>query len=157
MASPPAYTATDLQFVNRALVYTSDALTLTGEPGLRSDPKVAQVAAGLRTSQQGIMQQLSGWLRQWGRKPPKIPASPTRGTWPGLASSAQIEQLRQLPPTAVASKFLNLIIADQQGVLAAATLEQERGEFGPARQLAAQLVASTTLTIVNLKQMLEHR
>lgn len=154
MASPPAYTATDLQFVNRALVYMNNALTLAGEPGVRSDPQVAQLAAGLRTSQEGNLQQLSGWLRRWGRKPPKAPASPTQGTWPDLASSTQIHQLAQLSPTAFRSQFLKLVVADQQGVLAAATLEQESGAFGPARQLAAQLVASSTLTIASMRQML---
>jgi uncharacterized protein (DUF305 family) len=157
MASPPAYTATDLRFVNRALVYMNSALTLTGAPGIRSDPQIAQLAAGLRTSQQGSMQQLSGWLRQWGRRPPEIPTSPAPGSWPGLASRTQIKQLGRLPPTDLTSKFLNLIVADQQGVLAAATMEQEAGAFGPARQLAAQLVASTTLTIVNIRQMLKQQ
>ena len=158
MGSPAAYTAADLNFVDRAYVYVDDALIIARQaPSRSADPQIRQLAAGLSTVQQGNLQQLSGWLWQWGKKPPALPASDLGGSWPGLPADIQIKRLSQLKAAAFDRAFLRLIIADQQGALAAATPEQERGRFGPARQLAAQLAASSTLAIVHMRQLLRQQ
>jgi uncharacterized protein (DUF305 family) len=158
MASPVAYTAADLTFVDRASVYLDDALMLARQAGTRSaDPEIRQLAAGLRTVQQDNVQQLSGWLRQWGKRPSGLAVPDASGSWPGLPTDVQMKRLAQLKPASFDRAFLKLIIADQRGVLAASTLEQEGGAFGPARQLAAQIVASSALAIVRMKQLLKQR
>jgi uncharacterized protein (DUF305 family) len=157
MASPAAYSTADLSFVDRTYVYVDDALIIARQASSGSvDPQLRELAAGLITVQQGNLQQLSGWLRQWGKKPPARPASDAGGRWPGLPADIQIKGLARLKAAAFDRAFLTLIIADQQGALAATTAERERGAFGPARQLAAQMAASSTLAIVHMRQMLSH-
>lgn len=158
MAAPAAYRAADVTFADRTYVYLDDELVLAGLAATRSgDPQVRQLAGGLRTVQQSNVQQLSGWLQQWGKGLPGIPASDTGGSWPGLPTHAEISQLAQLSPASFDRAFLKLLIADQRGALAAAVQEQEGGAFGPARQFAAQIVSGGSLAIMRLTQLLIQR
>jgi uncharacterized protein (DUF305 family) len=156
MARPAPYSKIDLRFVDRAYVYTDDALMLARLAATRpADPRIAQLAAGLRTVQQGNVQELSGWLLRWGKKPPTMPVSSAGGSWPGLATASQIKRMGRLSSAAFDRKFLKVIIADQRGELSAATIEQEGGTFGPGRQLASQIVSTSTLAIVRMTQLLK--
>ncbi len=155
MASPAPYAKIDLQFVGRVYVYVDEALMLARLAATRSaNPHIAQLAAELSTVQQGNVQQLSGWLRQWGKKPPGMPLSPADGSWPGLATASQIARVARLSRVTFDHKFLKLLIADQRGELAVGTTEQEGGKFGPARQLASQIVSGSTLAIVRMMHLL---
>lgn len=154
MASPVAYTMADVQFADRMAAYLNGALAISGQARARSsNPQVLELALGTGAELRGQLQQLLGWYAQWGKKPPGSAAA-VHG-WAGVPSQAQIRQLAALRGPAFDHAFLELITADQQGVLGVATLEQEGGTFAPARQLAAQLVSGSTLAIVRLKQMLK--
>jgi uncharacterized protein (DUF305 family) len=154
MASPPAYKLADVQFADRVYLYVSGALSISAQArGRALDPRVLQLASGMSSELSGSKQELLGWFSAWGKRLPGGVSPSARG-WPGLPSQAAVRQLEALRGSAFDRMFLKLVIADQQGMLAAATLEQEGGVFGSARQLASQLVSSSTLTIVHMKQLL---
>jgi uncharacterized protein (DUF305 family) len=154
MASPPLYKLADVQFADRMYLYVSGALSISAQArGRASDPRVLQLASGMSSEMSGSKQELLGWFSAWGKSPPGPLPRSDRG-WPGLPSQAALRQLRTLRGSTFDRMFLKLVIADQQGILGAATLEQEGGVFGSARQLASQLVSSSTLTIVHMKQLL---
>jgi uncharacterized protein (DUF305 family) len=155
MASPPAHNAADLQFAGQMYVFASDAVLIASQArGRSADPQIALFAQGLRTVQVSTAEEVSSWFRMWGKPVPRNSDAAIRSTG-GVPSSAQLRELAAARGPAFDRAFLKLIIADQQGALAAATLEQEGGAFGPARQLAAQMVSSSTLAIVRLDQMLK--
>lgn len=158
VGSPAPYSKIDLEFVDRSYVYMHDALMLAQLAHRRSaNPQVVRLAAALSTVQQGNLQELSGWLLRWGKQPPALPFSSPGGNWPGLATASQISRAASLSSVAFDQEFLKLTIADQRGELAAGTIEQEGGTFGPARQLASQIVSSSTLGIVTMTQLLRQR
>ena len=153
MPSPAAYKVVDLQFADRLYEYVSAATaTAALAKGRTSAPQLLQLATGMGVETQGIKQELLGWFSQWGKKPPTGAAALIG--WPGLRWQAQVRQLAHLRGTAFAQEFLNMVIANQHGALDAATIEQEGGVFGPARQLASQIVSSSTLAIVHSRQLL---
>lgn len=149
----PAHKAADVTFADRLTAYSRGALALAGEArGRASDPSMLELAAGLRTVQQGDAQEVADWFRAWGLRPP---GAATAGGPAGVPSAAQLSHLSVLTGPAFDRAFVKLVIADQQGALHAATAEQQTGSYAPARQLATQIVSASALAIVRLKHLLK--
>jgi uncharacterized protein (DUF305 family) len=156
MASPPAYKALDLQFTGRLYLLRSEALQMARQAiKIGYSPAVRQFASGLLSVQQGEMTKLTGWLTQWRVPLPQASKLAEEGSWKLSPSQAEVSDLRALTGAAFDRRFLELVITEQQGALALATVEQEGGGFGPARQLASEIVASSTATIVAMRTMFE--
>jgi len=155
MASPAAYKVADVQYADRMNAYVNGALTLSAQAqGRTTDPVILEFAKGMAVELGGSHQQLTDWFAQWGSKSSAGSAAALRG-WAGIPTSASERGLAAESGITFERAYLRLIIADQQGMLSASTLEQEGGAFGPARQLADQIVSSSTLAIVRVNQMLK--
>lgn len=156
MARPAASTAVDVQFIARMYQYCKDALALAlaaQAKGRAASNRIAEFAAGMREVQTGNFQELSEW-RALLENSSSRNLKPSYQGWPGMPASGQISRLSALTGKPFDRAFLELMIADQQDALHVATLEHGGGRYGPALQFADQIVSSSTLLIVRMRQML---
>ena len=140
------------------------------------DPEVRQLAYDIATTQSQQSGQMYGWLAQW-RLPQAAPepsmtwmTRPTltgeghdHGTagahspgdpMPGLATAAQIAELRGLTGVDAEKHFLELMIAHHEGAIAMAKAALDRTEERVVVDLATGIIASQTSEIEYMQELL---
>ena len=134
------------------------------------DPDVRTLAYDVITSQQQQAGQMYGWLRQWGlsqtgSRPPmawvgsehaEAHARPD-GTMPGMASPAQLDELRASSGVAAERLFLRLMIDHHRGGVAMAQAAVAQARTPEVKALAAAIVSAQTSEIALLESMLAQR
>jgi uncharacterized protein (DUF305 family) len=134
------------------------------------DAEVRTVAFDIITSQQQQAGQMYGWLVQWGldqtgSRPPMAwvggehaaaHAGPD-GSMPGMATPAQLAELKAASGVEAERIFLRLMIAHHTGGVAMAEAAVADARTPEVRTLAAAIAAAQTSEITLLQQMLAAR
>lgn len=142
------------------------------------DPDVRLLAYDIATTQAQQSGQMYGWLNEWGLSQAGSEPSMTWMTrpaegdgahethsathepgapMPGLATPAQIEELRGLEGQAAEVMFLELMIAHHQGAVEMADAVLERSSNDVVVDLADSIVSSQTAEIELMTDMLAER
>ena len=134
------------------------------------DDEVRTVAYDIITSQQQQAGQMYGWLVQWGldqtgSRPPMAwvggehAAAHTGpdGSMPGMATPAQLAELKAATGVEAERIFLRLMIAHHTGGVAMAEAAVAQARTPEVRTLAGAIAAAQTSEIALLKQMLAAR
>jgi uncharacterized protein (DUF305 family) len=161
-----------------------DMATITGQRTQSAD--IRTLATDIALTQTNQMGQMQGWLNQWGltlgRSGPPMAwmdqhtmdmahASGTRlpavdpalmrllpdGRMPGLATDAQINQLRTLPVAQADVLFLQLMIAHHRAGVAMAQMAGALTSVGVVDRLAATMVTDQQAEIAQMTQLLAER
>ena len=141
------------------------------------DPDTRLLAYDIATTQAQQAGQMYGWLNEWGvsqagSEPPMTWMSlPVEGAadhaghgthqpgspMPGLATSAQVEELRTLSGVEAERRFLELMIAHHQGGVDMADAVLARSSYGVVERLAQSIVDSQKAEIDLMTAMLAER
>ena len=134
------------------------------------DEELRTVAYDIITSQQQQAGQMFGWLVQWGlpqtgSRPPMAwvggehaaAHSTADGTMPGMATKAQLDELRRTTGVEAERIFLRLMIAHHQGGVAMADAAVADARTPEVRTLAGAIAAAQTSEIALLQRMLADR
>ena len=142
------------------------------------DPEVRLLAYDIATTQSQQAGQMYGWLNVWdlsqsGSEPSmtwmSLPADggSDHGThsathapgapMPGLATAAQIEELRALRGVDAERRFLELMIAHHEGAVEMADAALARASNDDVRRLAQSIVDSQTAEIALMQDLLAER
>jgi uncharacterized protein (DUF305 family) len=162
-----------------------DMATIIGQRTQSAD--IRSLATDIALTQTNQMGQMQGWLNQWGLSlgrtgPPMAwmagatgmdmshAAGTTRpavdaalmrpladGRMPGMATNAQINQLRTLPVDQADILFLQLMIAHHKAGIAMAQLAEALTREPVVDHLAATMVSGQQGEIVQMTQMLQQR
>ncbi len=161
-----------------------DMATIIGQRTRSAE--IRTLATDIALTQTNQMGQMQGWLNQWGLSlgrtgPPMqwmtqqrmdmahasgttLPAMDPalmrlqpNGLMPGLATAAQIEQLRRLPADRADVLFLQLMIAHHRAGVAMARMAQALTGVGVVDRLAATMVTGQQNEITQMTQMLAER
>lgn len=143
-----------------------------------ADPEVRLLAYDIATTQAQQAGQLYGWLGEWGlsqagSEPPMTwmtraadgaghtghegAAHEPGAPMPGLATPAELDELRSLSGVAAERRFLELMIAHHLGAVAMAEAYLDRGERATVRQFAANVVRSQEAEIGLMERLLAER
>jgi uncharacterized protein (DUF305 family) len=134
------------------------------------DPELRTVAYDIITSQQQQAGQMYGWLVQWGlpqtgSRPPMAwvggehgaaHAGPD-GTMPGMATPAQLAELKAATGVEAERIFLRLMVAHHKGGVAMADAAVAEARTPEVRTLATAIAAAQTSEIGLLQQLLDAR
>lgn len=130
----------------------------------RTDDEVLSVMAyDIALTQQAQIGMMTGWLDVWGlprtsTKPAMTwMGHPIDGPMPGMATSEEVDSLRELPVDEMEAQFLRLMIRHHLGGVLMADVGESLLETDPARELAATIVATQRAEIDQMQQMLEER
>ncbi|MFI8568870.1 DUF305 domain-containing protein [Rhodococcus sp. NPDC078407] len=180
--SSPAADSVDVGFAQDMTVHHNQAIemaavALTNAP----DQAVKSLAFDMLTSQQNQVGQMQGWLALWDRAPISTDgymtwmteddshghsmggmsmepgsADPTRAM-PGMASSAELAELRQATGTDVDVMFLQLMLRHHEGGLAMMEYARIHAQSPAVINLAESMVATQTSESTLMKQMLAEK
>jgi uncharacterized protein (DUF305 family) len=139
------------------------------------DPALRQVAVDIGLTQQGQIGMMQGWLQDWGLP---LQSSRPRMSWmaghdhsgaesrmamqpdglmPGMATQAQIEQLRSLTGKAQEILFCQLMIPHHEAGVDMASYAAQHAKMAEVRQLAQTMVDGQTYEITVLTNLLAVR
>jgi uncharacterized protein (DUF305 family) len=161
-----------------------DMATIIGQR--TTSPEIRTLATDIALTQTNQMGQMQGWLNQWklplGRTGPPmawmtqqrmdmahasgstLPAMDPAlmrplpdGRMPGIATAAQVNELRTLPPDQADVRFLQLMIAHHRAGVAMARMAQALTSVPVVDRLAATMVTDQQNEIDQMTQMLTER
>jgi len=170
-SAAPAEWSADAGFARDMQTHHAQAVEMAFLVRDRSrDEELRTVAYDIITSQQQQAGQMYGWLVQWGlpqtgSRPPMAwvggehasAHATADGTMPGMATTAQLDELRAATGVAAERIFLRLMIAHHQGGVAMADAAVAEARTPEVRSLAGAIAAAQTSEIALLERMLADR
>ncbi len=134
-----------------AATTTSD--TLLAKQGI--DPRVTELANQIKAAQGPEIQQMQGWLTQWGA--PSMPPTSGHGDMPGMSgimSEQDMTALKDAKGVDATKLFLTQMIAHHEGAITMAQTEIKDGQYPPAVEMARAIVTTQQQEIDTMKGLL---
>lgn len=170
-SSAPAEFGADAGFARDMQTHHAQAVEMAFLIRDRSgDEELRTVAYDIITSQQQQAGQMYGWLVQWGlpqtgSRPPMAwvggqhaeAHAQADGSMPGMATAAQLDELRAATGVEAERIFLRLMIAHHEGGVAMANAAVADARTTEVRTLAAAVAAAQTSEVALLQGMLDAR
>nr|WP_231743206.1 DUF305 domain-containing protein [Mycobacterium sp. GA-2829] len=128
------------------------------------DPRVVSLANQIKAAQGPEIQQLQGWLTEWG-----VSAAPTSGSGMpgmpghdmgdmsgggGMMSEQDMAALRDAQGVEASRLFLTQMTEHHKGAIAMAQTEVDSGQFAPAIEMAREIISSQQKEIDTMQQIL---
>jgi uncharacterized protein (DUF305 family) len=114
-------------------------------------PRVVQLANDIKAAQGPEIQQMQGWLGQWGV--PTMSMAP-RMTMSGMLPDQAVAALQNAQGVDASRQFLTGMIQHHQGAIAMAQDEIKSGQYPPAIALAHSIVTGQQQQIITMQELL---
>jgi uncharacterized protein (DUF305 family) len=143
--SSEAHNDADVMFAQQMIPHHTQAVemsdTLLAKQGI--DPRVTELANQIKAAQGPEIQQMQGWLTQWGT--PSMPAMSGHGDMPGMSgimSEQDMTALKDAQGVDADKLFLTQMIAHHTGAITMAQTEIKDGQYPPAVEMAHAIVTT---------------
>lgn len=163
--------AADVAFASDMVQHHAQALVMVDlTAGRPLDPEVAALAEQIRATQAPEIEQMAGWLLEWGEEVPatvRDHASAGHGDdhagmegmedmedMPGMMSADEMTALEDAPDAAFQDLWLEMMVEHHEGAVAMARTQQQEGRYAPAVELAEAVEASQTAEIEQMRALL---
>jgi uncharacterized protein (DUF305 family) len=157
----PAPGSVDVGFAQDMIVHHQQAVEMASwERDHTTDPVLAQLSSDIEATQTGQIGRMQGWLELWNAPPlHDHSASPAPGvaTMPGMASDAELAQLRASTGPALDVLFLQLMLRHHEGGASMLQYGAAHAAVPQVRNLAAQMLSSQTSEADYMRQLLAQR
>jgi uncharacterized protein (DUF305 family) len=148
-----AHDDADLTFAQHMIPHHQQAVEMSdivlAKQGI--DPRVTQLAAQIKAAQGPEIQQMQGWLNQWGASP--MP-SMSGHDMSGMMSDKDMAALRDAQGVDASKLFLNHMIAHHEGAITMAQTEIKDGQYQAAVSMAHAIVTTQQQEIDTMKGIL---
>jgi uncharacterized protein (DUF305 family) len=172
-SNTPAHNNSDVMFTQQMIPHHQQAIEMSddilGKQGI--DPRVVTLANQIKAAQGPEIQQMQGWLAQWGVSSmpmtpgggmddmPGMPGMPGHdmgdmGAGMGMMSQADMAALREAQGTAASRLFLTQMIQHHQGAIIMAQKEIGAGEYPATVALAKSIAQSQQKEIDQMNTIL---
>ncbi|GAA4677498.1 DUF305 domain-containing protein [Gordonia humi] len=152
--SRPAHNAADVMFAQMMIPHHRQAVTMSeillAKQGVPSD--VRTLATSIKGAQAPEVEQLTGWLTEWG-EPTQTEMSDHR--MDGMVSEADLTRLEDAVGAEAAALYLRQMIGHHEGAVDMAKTEIANGENTDAVAMAHSIVATQQKEIDRMRTMLE--
>ncbi|MEV6103134.1 DUF305 domain-containing protein [Streptomyces sp. NPDC051940] len=161
-AEAGAHNDQDVSFAQDMIPHHQQAIQMSRMAATQaSSAEVKDLAARIEKAQDPEIETMTGWLKAWGEDVPSgMPGMDHGGhsgdssDMPGMMDSEDMDKLMDASGAAFDTIFLTMMIEHHEGAVEMSTTEKGEGEYGPAKQLADDIIASQTAEIAEMKQML---
>ncbi|MER7112775.1 DUF305 domain-containing protein [Streptomyces sp. NPDC000229] len=144
--------AADFMYAQMMIVHHGQALEMTALAAKHAvSTQVKQVAARIAAAQQPEIGAMRGWLKNNGG--PRPHTGHDHGTMPGMATEAQLDQLRAARGEAFDELFLKLMITHHQGAVTMAGEVLSQGNNVQVEEMANDVIAQQTAEINRMRSM----
>lgn len=156
----------DVAFATGMIPHHQQALEMVDlTKGRNLDPAVRTLADRIKAAQAPEIETMTGWLEDWGKPVPSATAnghdSHDMGgmqmgsdQMPGMMSAADMEALQQAPDSDFQAMWLRMMVRHHEGAITMAKAEIADGRYGPAKDLAQQIIDGQQAEIDQMKQLL---
>ncbi|GGV00651.1 lipoprotein [Streptomyces litmocidini] len=142
----------DFRYVQMMTVHHRQALTMTAlVPGRASSPQVRKVAERIAAAQRPEIDAMEGWLKNNGG--PREQGAHDHHSMPGMATEAQLEELRGAKGKAFDELFLKLMIAHHEGAVTMAAEVLGEGNNVLVEEMANDVIAQQTAEIDRMRSL----
>src|SRR3979490_1431414 len=144
-AAAEAHNDADVTFAQHMIPHHTQAIemsdTLLAKQGI--DPRVTELANQIKAAQGPEIQQMQGWLTQWGTAP--TPPMSGHGDMPGMSgimSEQDVTALKDAQGVDATKLFLTQMISHHEGAITMAQTEIKDGQYPSAVELAHAIVTA---------------
>lgn len=160
----PGDSSAEAGFARDMLVHHAQAVEMATIVSQKTtDDDMRTLTTDMILTQQAQVGQMQGWLAEWGL--PQVGPGP-RMEWmghslgegesmPGMASAAEVNALRDLPPDEADELFLRLMISHHAAAVPMAEAVIESSDRTPVTSLASAISTSQEAEIVVMEDMLD--
>ncbi|MFC7794218.1 DUF305 domain-containing protein [Streptomyces cinereoruber] len=142
----------DFRYVQMMIVHHRQALTMTElAPGRAESDGVRKVAERISAAQKPEIGAMEGWLKNNGG--PRDQGTHAHHTMPGMATEAQLAELRKARGKAFDALFLKLMITHHQGAVTMAAELLGAGNNGLVEEMANDVIAQQTSEIGRMRSL----
>jgi uncharacterized protein (DUF305 family) len=144
-AAAEAHNDADVTFAQHMIPHHTQAIemsdTLLAKRGI--DPRVIELANQINAAQGPEIQQMQGWLTQWGA--PAMPPMSDHEGMPGMSgmmSEQDVTALKDAQGVDASKLFLTQMVAHHEGAITMAQNEIKDGQYPAAVAMARSIVTS---------------
>jgi uncharacterized protein (DUF305 family) len=151
--------AADFSYARMMITHHGQALTMTAlAPDRAGSTQVKRLAERIAAAQKPEIAAMQGWLKNNGREGDGEGAGKgghdhSGGAMPGMATDAQLAQLRGAKGRAFDELFLKLMITHHQGAITMATDALSDGKNVLVEEMASDVIAQQTSEIGRMRSM----
>lgn len=159
-ASQGRHNTADVTFAKGMIPHHRQAVEMADlAPGRAQSAEVKKLAADIKKAQAPEIEKLSGWLTSWGEAVPAEGAMDhsMHGGMEGMEGMMSAEEMTALGNAsgkAFDTAFMEMMIKHHEGAVEMAKTEQADGAHTPARKMAADIIASQSAEIEQMKKLL---
>ncbi|MGX1305210.1 uncharacterized protein (DUF305 family) [Streptomyces albogriseolus] len=156
-ASQGRHNTADVTFAQGMIPHHRQAVEMADlAPDRAQSAEVKKLAADIKKAQAPEIEKLSGWLTSWGETVPAEGAMDhsMHGGMEGMMSAEEMTALGNASGKAFDTAFMEMMIKHHEGAVEMAKTEQADGAHTPARKMAADIIASQSAEIEQMKKLL---
>lgn len=152
-ASRDTANSADFRYAQMMIEHHSQALVMTElAPDRASDTTVKRLAERISAGQKPEIGAMEGWLKNNGGEDREQPHD--HAGMPGMATGAQLKELRAAKGKAFDELFLELMITHHQGAITMATEALSEGNDVFVEEMASDVVAQQTVEINRMRALM---
>ncbi|MGW0465230.1 DUF305 domain-containing protein [Streptomyces sp. NPDC003027] len=144
--------AADFTYTQMMIVHHRQALTMTAlAPARAESTRVKKVAERIAAAQQPEIGAMEGWLKN--NAGPRPQGDHDHHSMPGMATEAQLAELRNAKGKAFDELFLRLMITHHEGAVTMAAQALSEGNNVLVEEMASDVIAQQTAEINRMRSM----
>ncbi|MDF3142493.1 MULTISPECIES: DUF305 domain-containing protein [unclassified Streptomyces] len=153
-----AHNDQDVSFAQDMIPHHRQAIQMSRmAAGQASSAEVKDLAARIEKAQDPEIETMSGWLESWGEDvPSSMPGMDHSGSsgMPGMMDTEDMDELMKASGKGFDTMFLTMMVEHHEGAVEMATTEKEKGQYGPAKKLADDIITAQNAEIEEMNKLL---
>ncbi|MFI8090935.1 DUF305 domain-containing protein [Streptomyces sp. NPDC086080] len=157
-----AHNDQDVSFAQGMIPHHQQAIQMSRmAAGQASSAEVKDLAARIEKAQDPEIGTMSGWLESWGEDvPSSMPGMDHGGGhsddsgMPGMMDIEDMDELMEASGKGFDTMFLTMMVEHHEGAVEMATTEKDKGRYGPAKELADDIITAQNAEIEEMNKLL---
>ncbi|MFJ9010712.1 DUF305 domain-containing protein [Streptomyces canus] len=156
-----AHNDQDVSFAQDMIPHHQQAIQMSRMAASQaSSAEVKDLAARIEKAQDPEIETMSGWLESWGEDvPSSMPGMDHGGhsessDMPGMMDTEDMDKLMKASGKDFDTMFLTMMVEHHEGAVEMATTEKDKGQYGPAKKLADDIITAQNAEIEEMNKLL---
>ncbi|MGV9844561.1 DUF305 domain-containing protein [Streptomyces fungicidicus] len=156
-----AHNDQDVSFAQGMIPHHQQAIQMSKMAASQaSSTEVKDLAARIERAQDPEIETMSGWLESWGEDvPSSMPGMDHGGhssssDMPGMMDTEDMDELMKASGKGFDTMFLTMMVEHHEGAVEMATTEKDKGQYGPAKKLAGDIITAQNAEIEEMNKLL---
>ncbi|TQL21173.1 DUF305 domain-containing protein [Streptomyces sp. SLBN-134] len=156
-----AHNDQDVSFAQGMIPHHQQAIQMSKMAASQaSSTEVKDLAARIEKAQDPEIETMSGWLESWGEDvPSSMPGMDHGGhsgssDMPGMMDTEDMDELMKASGKGFDTMFLTMMVEHHEGAVEMATTEKDKGQYGPAKKLAGEIITAQNAEIEEMNKLL---